>query len=99
MGFLRNSVIARDHPAPPSVLFNGALPVDDADLCWLALNLVFYGPSAGTRRLLARFAQVTDIFRAAPAEFDGLRLDPDSVEAIVSGRALDRARGELEKVE
>ncbi|MCK7480040.1 MAG: hypothetical protein M0C28_24245 [Candidatus Moduliflexus flocculans] len=23
--------------------------MDDRDLCWLALNLVFYGPSAATR--------------------------------------------------
>lgn len=71
----------------------------DADLCWLALNLQFYGPSAGTRRLLARFASVTDVFRAAPADFEGLRLEPAAVEALVSGRALERARGELEKIE
>jgi DNA processing protein len=72
--------------------------MDDSDLCWLALNLVFYGPGAGTRRLLARFPAVADIFRAAPADFEGLRLAPAAVEAVVSGRALDRARGELEKV-
>jgi DNA processing protein len=73
--------------------------VDDVALCWLALNLVFYGPGAATRRLLARFSSVTDVFRAAPAAFDGLRLDGAAVEAIVTGRAIDRARGELEKIE
>ena len=49
--------------------------MDDRDLCWLALNLVFYGPSAAARRVLGRFASVGDIFRAARADFDGLRLD------------------------
>jgi DNA processing protein len=73
--------------------------VNDADLCWLALNLLFYGPSAATRRLLGRFAEVTEVFRTAPAGFEGLRLEPAAIEAIVSGRALDRAKGELEKIE
>jgi len=73
--------------------------LDDADLCWLALNLVFYGPGAGTRRLQARFPEVTAVFRAAASDFEELRLAPAAVEAIVSGRALDRARGELEKIE
>jgi DNA processing protein len=73
--------------------------VDDRDLCWLALSLLFYGPGAATRRVLARFPAVTEVFRAAPADFEGLRLEARNVEAIVSGRALDRARGELEKIE
>jgi DNA processing protein len=70
----------------------------DADLCWLALNLVFYGPSAASRRVLGRFASVGDVFRAARADFDGLRLEGEAVEAIVSGRAVDRAGRELEKI-
>jgi DNA processing protein len=73
--------------------------LSDRDLCWLALNLVFYGPSAATRRLVGRFPEVTDVFRAAPADFDGLRLGPEAVEAIVSGRAVERAERELEKIE
>jgi DNA processing protein len=70
----------------------------DADLCWLALNLTFYGPGAATRRLLARFPEVTDVFRAAPTDLEGLRLAPPAVEALVSGRALERAREEVEKI-
>jgi DNA processing protein len=68
----------------------------DADLCWLALNLTFYGPGAATRRLLARFPAVTDVFGAAAAELEGLRLAPAALEAIVSGRAFERAKRELE---
>jgi DNA processing protein len=72
--------------------------VDDRDLCWLAMNFVFYGPGAAARRVLGRFPAVTDIFRARRADLDGLRLDGRAVEAIVTGRAIDRARGELEKI-
>ena len=72
--------------------------MDDRDLCWLALHLLFYGPSAAARRVVGRFAAVTDIFRAARADFDGLRLDAAAVEAIVAGRAVDRARRELENI-
>jgi len=73
--------------------------VDDRDLCWLALSLLFYGPGAAARRVLARFPAVMDVFRAGPADLEGLRLDGRTVEAIVSGRALDRARREVEIVE
>jgi len=72
--------------------------VDDRALGWLALNLLFRGPSAAARRLLGRFPSATDVFRSAPADLDGLRLAPDVVEAIVSGRALERAGRELEKI-
>jgi len=72
--------------------------VDDRDLCWLALHLLFHGPSAAARRVAGRFAAVTDVFRAAGPDFEGLRLEPASIEAIVTGRALDRAGSELEKV-
>ena len=72
--------------------------MDDRALCWLALHLLFYGPGAATRRILGRFPSVTDVFRCAPADLDGLRLDGAAVEDIVSGRALDRARRELEKI-
>ena len=73
--------------------------MDDRDLCWLALHLLFYGPSAAARRLTGRFPAVTDVFRAAPADFEGLRLPADAVEAIASGRAVDRARRELENID
>ncbi|MGZ5515050.1 MAG: hypothetical protein ACXW2O_08175, partial [Candidatus Aminicenantales bacterium] len=73
--------------------------MDDRNLCWLALHLLFYGPSAAARRLTGRFPAVVNIFRAAPADFEGLRLPPDAVEAIVSGRAVDRARRELENID
>lgn len=72
--------------------------MDDRALCWLALDLVFHGPGAATRRLLGRFPEVMDIFRAAPGDLDGLRLAPEAVAALVSGRALERARRELEKI-
>jgi DNA processing protein len=73
--------------------------VDDRGLCWLALSLLFHGPGAATRRLLGRFPDVPDVFRAGRADLDGLGLAPAAVEAIVGGRALDRARGELEIIE
>ena len=72
--------------------------MDDRDLCWLALHLLFHGPSAATRRIASRFAAVTDVFRAAGADFDGLRLDGAAVEAIITGLALDRAGLEMEKI-
>ncbi len=72
--------------------------MDDRDLCWLALHLLFYGPSAAARRVVRRFATITDVFRAARPDFEGLRLDADAVEAIVTGLAMDRARRELEKI-
>jgi DNA processing protein len=72
--------------------------VDDRDLCWLALNLVFHGPSAAARRVLARFGAAARVFRAGPGDFEDLRLGADAVGAIVSGRALDRAEQELEKI-
>jgi DNA processing protein len=71
--------------------------VSDPTLCWLALSLLFRGPSAAARRVLGRFPSVTEIFRGGRADFDGLRLEPAAVEAIVSGLALDRAGRELEK--
>jgi len=72
--------------------------VDDRARCWLALSLVFRGPSAAARRVLGRFPAVEDIFRRRAADFDGLRLAREAVEAIVTGRALDRAGRELEKI-
>jgi DNA processing protein len=72
--------------------------MDDHDLCWLALHLLFHGPSAAARRVVARFAAVTDVFRAARADFEGLRLDGPALEAILTGRALELARRELEKI-
>ncbi|MBP1661407.1 MAG: protecting protein DprA, partial [Candidatus Aminicenantes bacterium] len=77
---------------------DGDLSVDDRDLCWLALHLLFHGPSAATRRIASRFAAVTDVFRAAGADFDGLRLDGAAVEAIITGLAIDRAGLEMEKI-
>lgn len=71
--------------------------MSDRDLCWLALHLLFHGPSAAARRLLGRFPDVAGVFRAGRADFDGLRLDPGAVESIVSGRALETAARELEK--
>jgi DNA processing protein len=73
--------------------------MDDPGLCWLAMNLVFYGPSAAARRVLGRFPDAVDVFRAAPPDFAGLRLDEAAVGAIFSGRAMERARRELEKTE
>jgi len=73
--------------------------MDDRDLCWLALHLLFYGPSAAARRIVGRFSSITAVFRAVRADFEGLRVDGAAVEAIVTGRAMDRARGELEKIE
>jgi len=70
--------------------------MDERAVCWLALQLQFRGPSAAARRVVRRFASVTDVFRARPADFDGLGLTPDAVEALVSGRALERAERELE---
>ncbi len=72
--------------------------MDDRGLCWLALHLQFRGPSASARRVLGRFGPVTDVFRAARADFDGLRLAPEAIEAVVSGRAIERAERELEKI-
>jgi DNA processing protein len=72
--------------------------VDDRNLCWLALHLLFYGPGAAARRVLGRFPSVLDIFRAGRSDFEGLRLAKDTVEAIVSGRAIGRAGGEVEKI-
>ena len=73
--------------------------MDERDLCWLALHLVFYGPSAAARRVLGRFSDVRDVFHAAHPDFAGLRLDEAAVGAIVSGRAMERAGRELEKIE
>ena len=73
--------------------------VDDRARCWLALQLVFRGPSAAARRVLGRFPAVDDVFRRQAADFEGLRLAREAVEAIVTGRALDRAGRELEKIE
>jgi DNA processing protein len=72
--------------------------VDDLKLCWLALHLVFFGPSAAARRVLGRFPSVLDVFRAGRADFEGLRLENGTVEAIVSGRAIGRAGEEVEKI-
>jgi DNA processing protein len=72
--------------------------VDDRSLCWLALHLVFLGPSAAARRVLGRFPTVLDVFRAAGADFEGLRLGNGTVGAIVNGLALRRAGEEVEKI-
>ncbi len=72
--------------------------MEDRDLCWLALHLVFHGPSAAARRVLGRFPSVLDVFRAERADFEGLRLENEAVEAIVGGRALGLAGQEVEKI-
>jgi DNA processing protein len=72
--------------------------VDDRNLCWLALHLIFYGPGTAVRRVLGRFPSVLDIFRAGRSDFEGLRLEKDTVEAIVSGQAIGRAGEEVEKI-
>ena len=72
--------------------------MDDLSLCWLALHLVFQGPSAAARRVLGRFPTVLDIFRAQPADFEGLRLGNGTFGAIVNGLALRRAGEEVEKI-
>lgn len=72
--------------------------MDDRDLCWLALHLVFHGPTAAARRVLGRFGSAAAVFRAARADLEGLRLGQAAVEAVVTGVALDRAGRELEKI-
>lgn len=72
--------------------------MDDRDLCWLALHLVFRGPSAAARRVLGRFPSVLDVFRAGRADFEGLRLEKEVLESLVSGRALGLAAEEVEKI-
>ncbi len=72
--------------------------MDDRNLCWLALHFVFHGPTAAARRVLGRFPSVVDVFRAARADFEGLRLEKEAVEAIVGGRALALAGREVEKI-
>ena len=72
--------------------------MDDRDLCWLALHLVFYGPNGASRRVLGRFPSVLDVFRAGRVDFEGLGLEDGAVEAIVSGRAVARAGEEVEKI-
>jgi len=72
--------------------------MDDRGLCWLALHLLFRGPCAAARRVLGRFPAVTDVFQGGRADFEGLRLEPGAVEAIVTGLAVDRAGRELEKI-
>ena len=72
--------------------------MDDRNLCWLALHLVFHGPSTAARRVLGRFPSVLDVFRAKAADFEGLRLENGTIEAIVSGRAIGRAGEEVEKI-
>jgi DNA processing protein len=72
--------------------------MDDRGLCWLALHLLFWGPGAAARRVLARFPSVEDVFRGERADFDGLRLEPAVIEAVVAGQAIDRAGRELEKI-
>jgi DNA processing protein len=45
-----------------------------------------------------RFPSVEDVFRAERADFEGLRLEKEAVEAIVGGRALALAGREVEKI-
>ena len=72
--------------------------MDDRNLCWLALHLLFRGPSAAARRVLERFSSVTDVFRGQRADFEDLRLERATVEAIVAGQAVAGASRELEKI-
>lgn len=72
--------------------------MDDRTLAWLALSLLFRGPSAAARRVLGRFSPVTEAFRRGASDFEDLRLAPEAVEGLVSGRALERAGRELEKI-
>ncbi len=72
--------------------------MDDRNLCWLALHLLFHGPGAAARRVVGRFASVLDIFRAERSDFEGLRLEIGTVEAIVTGRAIGRAGEEVENI-
>ncbi len=96
---INNRGVAWDKRRAPVVFLSRGIPLDDRAICWLALHLLFHGPSAAARRVIGRFSTVADVFRAARADFEGLRLDGAAVEAIISGRALDRAREELEKID
>lgn len=72
--------------------------MDDRTLYWLAFHLLFHGQTPAARRVLERFRWAGDVFRARPADLEGLRLEKDVVQAIVSRRPLERANEELEKV-
>lgn len=65
---------------------------------WIALNMT---PGVGPRvaaRLLERFGSAERVLRALRSELEPLRLQPETIESIVTGDGRARAEGELERV-
>ena len=72
--------------------------MNDRKLEWLAFHLAFLGCPAAGRRALRRFGTVAGVIRATAGDLGGLRLPPDALEAVSTGRALAAAGAEVEKI-
>lgn len=72
--------------------------MDDGRLSWLAFHFLFQDRPDSGRRVLGRFPSVSDVFHAGREDLAGLRLAAKATEDLLSGRALDNAYKELEKI-
>lgn len=66
---------------------------------WVALNLVLAENLKAARKIVERFPNVADAFKARSGELAALGIEKDIEQALSSSRLLDQACREIEKLE
>lgn len=85
-------------PSPPPTARNEKAGADDGrKIVRVALNLLFAERPAPVRRILKRFPEVGEFFKAPPSELEALGLRPEEARRVLTGSVLGEAEKELEK--
>jgi DNA processing protein len=73
--------------------------VADHRVYWVALNLVLGDSLGPAQRIAARFVPLAEAFRAGPSVLRGFGLNEAQAERLSSGKILEEAARELERIE
>jgi len=73
--------------------------VPDHRVYWVALNLVLGDNLGPAQRIAARFAPLEEAFRAGPSVLRGFGLNEAQAKRLSSGKILEEAARELERIE
>jgi DNA processing protein len=73
--------------------------LDERRACWTALNLVLVGKRKLATRIMLRFPNPADVFRAGPEDFAGLGLAADKARELFTPELLERGRREMHDAE
>jgi len=69
--------------------------LDDRRACWTGLNLVLVDKRKLATKIMARFPNPAEVFRAAPEDFAGLGLGADKARELFTPELLERGRREV----